>query len=90
MNLNSSCKIPSTVMARTIGTETVILNLASGTYFGLDPVGARIWQLMEQGKNLAQICDAMLEEYHVARDVLERDTLALARELADKKLIQVA
>jgi len=87
MDLNSSCKIPSTVMARTIGTETVILDLASGTYFGLDPVGARMWQLMEQGKNFAQICDAMQEEYDVSRDVLEKDVLALAEALAEKNLI---
>ena len=49
MNLNCSYKIPSTVMTRTIGDETVILDLAGGTYFGLDPVGARIWQLIEEG-----------------------------------------
>lgn len=87
MNRNSSFKIPSTVMARTIGTEAVILDLESGTYFGLDPVGARMWQLMEEGKSLSEMCGLMLDEYEVSRDVLERDALALARELAEKKLI---
>ena len=33
-----------------LGDETVILDLASGTYYGLDPVGARIWQLMAEGQ----------------------------------------
>ena len=37
-----------------VGDETVILDLASGTYFGLDPVGARIWALMGEGKTLAE------------------------------------
>ena len=40
MNLSDSLSIPSQVMARTVGDETVILDLASGTYFGLDPIGA--------------------------------------------------
>jgi hypothetical protein len=37
-------------MARTVGDETVILDLANGTYYGLDPVGARMWQLMSEGQ----------------------------------------
>jgi len=49
MNLSDKVTIPAQVMARTVGDETVILDLASGTYYGLDPVGARIWQLMSEG-----------------------------------------
>ncbi|MBP8283751.1 MAG: PqqD family protein, partial [Chromatiaceae bacterium] len=63
-----------------MGDETVILDLASGTYFGLDPVGARIWGLMGESKTLAEICGQMLEEYEVSREELERDTLKLAQE----------
>ena len=89
MTLDSKVTIPSQVMARTVGNETVILDLASGTYFGLDPVGARIWALISEGKTLAQTCDVLVDEYDVTRDVLERDALALARDLAEKKLISV-
>ena len=39
MKLSDKVGIPPQVMARTVGDETVILDLASGTYFGLDPVG---------------------------------------------------
>lgn len=74
-------------MARQLGEETVILDLESGTYFGLDPVGARIWQLMKEGKSLLEICEAMLEEYEVSREELERDALALAQDLEARSLI---
>ena len=57
MNLSDKVTIPTQVMARTVGDETVILDLASGTYYGLDPVGARMWQLMTDGQTLAAICD---------------------------------
>jgi hypothetical protein len=46
MNLNDTFSVSAQVMARRVGNETVLLDLASGTYFGLDPVGARIWQLI--------------------------------------------
>ena len=90
MKLSDKVSIPPQVMARTIGDETVILDLASGTYFGLDPVGARIWELLGDGKTLAEICEQMLEEYEVSREELERDTLRLAQELADQGLIGLA
>lgn len=89
MKLSDKLSIPSQVMARTVGDETVILDLASGTYFGLDPVGARIWELLGEGRTLGQVCDQMLEEYAVSREELERDTLRLTQELLDQGLILI-
>lgn len=89
MNLDVSVTIPQDVMARTVGDETVILDLASGTYYGLDPVGARIWQLMAAGQTLTQVCDVMLAEYNVTRENIERDMLALVQTLLDKRLVSV-
>jgi len=88
MKLTDHVVIPDQVMARQVGDETVILNLAAGAYFGLDPVGARIWALMGEGKTLCEICDVMLEEYDVSRDELERDTLKLAEDLEAQGLVK--
>ena len=89
MSLSNLVTIPSQVMARQVGDETVILDLASGTYYGLDPVGARIWQLMTEGQTLAQVCETMLAEYEVTREAIECDVLALVQTLADKQLVGV-
>ncbi len=90
MDLSNRFAIKPNVMARQVGEETVILDLASGTYFGLDPVGARLWQLMEAGKNLAEICEAMLDEYEVSRGDLERDTINLVEDLMARDLISLS
>jgi hypothetical protein len=87
MNLSNKVSIPAQVMARQVGEETVILDLAAGAYFGLDPVGARIWQLMGEGMTLAEICATMLEEYEVEREQLEADVLRLAAELLERGLV---
>jgi hypothetical protein len=89
MTLTNKPTIPPQVMARQVGDETVILDLAGGTYYGLDPVGARIWQLMSERKTLAEICDTMLDEYEVTRDDLERDVVELANKLLEQKLINI-
>ncbi|HSO81704.1 PqqD family protein [Thiocapsa sp.] len=90
MTLTDTMTIPPQVMTRRVGDEAVVLDLATGTYFGLDPVGARMWELMGEGKTLGEMCDRMLEEYEVTREELERDALRLIEELKGQGLVQIA
>ena len=90
MDLHEKVEISSQVIAREVGDELVILDLAGGTYFGLDAVGRRIWQLMRESKSLAEICEVMLDEYDVSRRELERDIMILAEELSTRNLISLA
>ena len=89
MKLTDRLTASSDVVAREVGGETILLDLASGTYFGLDSVGARIWALIEdtEGLSLAQVCDAIMGEFAVAREVLEFDVLALAKKLTEQNLV---
>lgn len=90
MDLNRIFTTSPSVMSRNVGCEIVLLDLASGTYYGLDPVGARMWQLLEQGKSLTEVCQVIGSEFDVAHDILQKDALALVRELEEKKLITTA
>ena len=90
MNLSDAFEISGDVVSREVGGETVLLDLASGTYFGLDEIGAQIWQVLEDGGSPAQACEAVLGNYDVERDVLERDTLALLGQLVERGLISAA
>ena len=87
MNLTDKVTIPAQVMAREVGDEIVILDLANGTYYGLDSAGARIWQLMSEGQTLTQVCEVMLAEYEVTREDIERDVFALVQTLMERKLV---
>ena len=87
MKLTDQIIVPDEVVAREVGDETMLLDLASGTYFGLDAVGARIWQMLEAGNTPAEACDAILADYDVERSIVERDVGALLGELAERRLI---
>ena len=69
--------------------EVVILGLKDGVYYGLNPVGAFIWSLIQKPKTVAEIRDAVLEEYDVKKEVCENDLMELLTELSDKGLIEV-
>lgn len=81
--------VPSQVMVRQVGEDAVILDLVSGTYYGLDAVGARMWAFMQQGQSLQQVCASLLAEYDVTPAQLERDMQAMVKDLLDHKLIEL-
>lgn len=90
MTSSSKFTIPPQVISRTVGEETVILELESGTYFELDPVGARVWELMGEGRTFGQLCDIVMQEYEVSRERLEEDVTALVQQLADRRLVTLS
>jgi hypothetical protein len=75
------------VICRELGGETVLLHLVSGIYYGLDSVGTRVWQLLVEGRTIAGVCEAMLEEYDVSPDVLHDDVVRLVGELRERDIV---
>lgn len=69
--------------------EAVILSLKSGVYYGLNAVGASIWMLIQEPKTIAEIRDALLQEYDVEADVCDRDLQGLLQDLIASELVEV-
>jgi hypothetical protein len=69
--------------------ETVILGLKDGLYYGLDPIGTRVWNLIQQPRTLEEIRSILLEEYDVEPDVCTEDLTSLISELAQKGLVEI-
>ena len=69
--------------------EAVVLDLGEGIYYGLDEVGARIWELVKEPRAVGDVRDRLLAEYDVERDRCEQDVIALVSELAENGLVEV-
>jgi hypothetical protein len=69
--------------------EAVILNLKNGTYYGLDPVGASVWSLIQEPKTFAEIRQALLGIYSVDDQVLASDLQELLVQFSEQGLIDV-
>lgn len=72
-----------------MGAEQAILQLDSGKYFGLNPVGARVWQLLAQPRTVSEVLATLLAEYEVPADRCRADLLALLHKLHAAGLIAV-
>jgi len=72
-----------------LGDEAAILNLKNTVYYGLNPVGARVWSLLQQPITISQLRDALVDEYDVEAARCESDLLELLEKMRSEGLIQV-
>ena len=81
-------RIPDDVLHQEVGGETVLLDLDSEQYFGLDAIGTRIWALLGEGRCAEEIVAVLLDEYDVDRERLAADVHELLGALLDAGLIE--
>ena len=77
------------VLAQEVGGESVLLDLASEQYFGLDPVGTRIWELLADAPTLGQVHETLCAEFDAEPERIRDDLLALVRQLREAGLVRV-
>src|SRR5215217_6427095 len=70
--------------------ETVLLNLESERYYGLDDVGTRMWQLLAENGDVGAAYTQLLQEYDVEAEQLEADLGTLIGRLAEAGLLTVS
>ncbi|MBI3591539.1 MAG: PqqD family protein [Candidatus Melainabacteria bacterium] len=69
--------------------EAVILNFKDGIYYGLDAIGASVWELIQKSKTVKEIRDSILENYDVEPDHCKNDLIALLNDLKTIGLIEI-
>ncbi len=91
VSLASRARIADGVVFQTLQDELVLLNLHTGVYFGLNAVGARMWQLIQdhQQAPLNKVLDALVDEYNVKPDRCSGDLLKLVVSLEENRLLEI-
>lgn len=85
--LNVQYQVHPEAFTTEVDGQVVILEYESGTYFTLNEVGSRIWQLLAQGNTVQVIQEQLLQEYEVSEDRLRQDLLNIVNQLRAKGLI---
>jgi hypothetical protein len=71
-----------------IGDRMALMSIKNGAYYGMDPVGSRVWELIAQPVRASAICEALLGEFSVDKETCERQVLAFLRQLEDANLLE--
>lgn len=81
--------VSSNQVSSELAGQAVILNIDRGIYFGLDEIGARVWNLIQKPQKVSAVRDALVQEYEVTPQCCEQDLLSLVGNLADEGLVSV-
>jgi hypothetical protein len=87
ISFNMRASVAPEVMIREVGGESVILDLKSETYSGLDAVATRMWEVLLQSETIEAAYTTLLSEYEVAPDKLRKDLGEFVEKLAAQQLL---
>ncbi len=89
LSIDSIVSVAPEQLSCALGDESAILNLKNTVYYGLDPVGTRIWNLIQQPMSVRELRGRLLDEYEVDADQCEGDLLSLLETMRNEGLIRV-
>ena len=89
LSLDDTVRVSPEVVFKELGGEAVLLDLASGIYFGLDETSTRLWQLIEAHRSLRRAYDEMLVEFDVEPARLQSELLAFVHDLTSRSLVSL-
>ncbi len=85
---------PGTIISRNenvfsseIDNEVVLMNADSGSYYGFDDIVSLIWNIIEEPKTIKEICDKLMEVYHIDYETCLKDVTELLENLIKEECI---
>ncbi len=87
--LAASVTVPQHVVHRSFPAETVVLNLQTGTYHGLNPTGGAMFEALERARGVGAAAALMAERFNRPRNEIEQDLCELCEALHERGLIEI-
>lgn len=87
--LDSCLRLPAHVVHRSFVAETVVLNLETGKYHGLNPMAGRMLDVLEDSSSVREAAAAIAAEYNQDPGTVQADLAQFCRELIDRELVEV-
>jgi len=89
IDINTNVQRISNVLSNQIDGETILLSIENGEYYGMENIGSRIWELLENPVSIQNILKYLLDEFDVSKEQCTIDTLKFVNKLIDKNLINI-
>lgn len=86
---NTSIKAISDQVSCELKDESVVLSFRDGIYYGMNPVAAHVWGLIQERMTVLQLKEAVLEEFEVGEEECERDLFSFLLDLKQHSLIEI-
>jgi hypothetical protein len=90
INLNSTITRNEDLLSGLVDDEAIIMSIESGSYHLINETGRRVWELLEQPKTVAEICDILIEEFDVDLETCQKGVLQYLEALQTRQVVLVS
>ena len=77
------------ILFQKVDGGVVLLNAVNGEYYGLNEIGTRIWELLQEGQSAVSVMASLLQEYNVSEQQLRQDVVKFLGYLQSRGLVEV-
>lgn len=81
--------IPEYVLIQNLNDESVLLNINTETYFGLDDIASQMWEALKTSDSTESALEKLLQIYDVPKDTLSQDLLEFINKLSEHELLEI-
>lgn len=86
--MDTKWEISKEVLSSKIDEEVVLMSIEADSYFGLDPVGSRIWELLSiKSATIDELVQTLMEEYDTDEETCRKDVQSFIEDMSTRKLI---
>lgn len=89
IELNSFISKNTGIISSKMDDEVVMMSIEKGNYYGLNPMGAEIWDLLTESMTVSALCEKLMAKFDVSQEQCEREVRVYLGKLLDEGLIFV-
>ena len=89
LEMTSSVVRVKEILSAEVEDEVVLMSVEKGLYFGLNPVGARLWDLLDEFVPVQEVCATIVEEFEVTLEQCQEEVLGLLKDMQEEGLIRI-
>lgn len=75
------------LLGAAVGEELLMMSIEQGSYFSLNSVGARIWELLENPTSIEELVAALTGEYDVPADTCRAEVEKFLSALRERRML---
>ena len=77
------------LLSNNLGDDVVMMDIEQGSYYGLEGVAARIWELTENPVSFGKVCEQLSNEYDILPDKCRQEVTSFLDDLLERKIVMV-
>lgn len=77
------------ILVNEVDGETVMMSIENGSYYGMNPTGNYIWNLLEQEKSIADLIESIAKTFTLSQEQCENEVLPFIQKMIDEKILLI-